>query len=179
MRYLRSGLADDDLAEIFGDSASQAGTGRGKVGYLEHLVGETGNGTANLGTIRNGTLEVSAEGDRLRVAVNGTAISEGDILAKNGKPLAAPLCWLPEGGFADHRNCRRHPHCPSSPPSLGLARAYGREVPDRARSDALCRFAALGESVALCPDSVERTRHRDRYAAATAGTGSGTAASPA
>lgn len=90
MRYLRSGLADGDLSEIFGDSASQKGAGRGTVGYLEKLVGKKANGTANLCTVRNGTLAVSAEGDRLQVAVNGTAIAEGDILAKNGAPSREP-----------------------------------------------------------------------------------------
>ncbi|GAA5861216.1 hypothetical protein JCM3774_002230 [Rhodotorula dairenensis] len=100
MRYLRSGLADGDLSEIFGDSASQSGRGRGKVGYLEELVGRKANGTTSLSTIRNGTLEVSAAGDRLQVTVNGTAISEGDILAKNGVIHTVPRLLLPSGSLA-------------------------------------------------------------------------------
>lgn len=100
MRYLRSGLADGDLSEIFGDSASQRGAGRGKVGYLERLVGKKANGTASLCTVRNGTLAISAEGDRLQVAVNGTAIAEGDILAKNGVIHTVPRLLLPSGSLA-------------------------------------------------------------------------------
>ncbi|GAA5987107.1 hypothetical protein JCM10908_001028 [Rhodotorula pacifica] len=100
MRYLRSGLAEGDLSEIFGDSASQSGAGRGKVGYLQRLVGRKANGTTSLTTIRNGTLEVSAEGDRLQVAVNGTAITEGDILAKNGVIHFVPRLLLPSGSLA-------------------------------------------------------------------------------
>lgn len=84
MRYLRSGFADNDLSEIFGDAASQSGAGKGKVGYLERLVGEKADGKTQLETIRNGTLEVQGEGDATKATVNGTAIERGDILAKNG-----------------------------------------------------------------------------------------------
>lgn len=38
-RYLRSGFADTDLLQIFGEGTSKDGAGSGKVGYLEYLVG--------------------------------------------------------------------------------------------------------------------------------------------
>lgn len=84
MRYLRSGLAELDLGEIFGDGASRSGAGSGKVGYLERLVGASGDRSANVTTLRNGTLEVTGEGEKTAVKVNGTEIACGDIFAKNG-----------------------------------------------------------------------------------------------
>ncbi|BGP39203.1 hypothetical protein JCM10450v2_003158 [Rhodotorula kratochvilovae] len=99
MRYLRSGLAELDLSEIFGDGASQSGAGKGKVGYLERLVGG-GNGAANVTTLRNGTLEVAGDGERTAVKVNGTEIARGDILAKNGVIHTLPSLLLPQGSLA-------------------------------------------------------------------------------
>ncbi|BGO90815.1 hypothetical protein NBRC10512_000121 [Rhodotorula toruloides] len=99
MRYLRSGFADNDLSEIFGDAASQSGAGKGKVGYLERLVGEKADGKAQLETIRNGTLEVQGEGDATKATVNGTAIERGDILAKNGVIHMVPSLLLPSGSL--------------------------------------------------------------------------------
>jgi len=90
MRYLRSGLAELDLSEIFGDGASRSGAGSGKVGYLERLVGKKGDRSASVTTLRNGTLEVSGEGEKTAVKVNGTEIARGDIFAKNGASLAFP-----------------------------------------------------------------------------------------
>lgn len=90
MRYLRSGLAEGDLSEIFGDGASQAGTGKGKVGYLGRLVGKEANMTGIVQTVRNGTLEVAGTDNRQQVTVNGTAVERGDILAKNGMLASIP-----------------------------------------------------------------------------------------
>lgn len=119
MRYLRSGFADNDLSEIFGDAASQSGAGKGKVGYLERLVGEKADGKAQLETIRNGTLEVQGEGDATKATVNGTAIERGDILAKNGTLVSdlrllsssadpfpqASSTWSPPSCFPLARSC--------------------------------------------------------------------------
>ncbi|GAA5947230.1 hypothetical protein JCM3775_007602 [Rhodotorula graminis] len=100
MRYLRSGLAELDLSEIFGDGASRSGAGSGKVGYLERLVGHKGDRTASVTTLRNGTLEVAGEGDKTSVKVNGTDIARGDILAKNGVIHTLPSLLLPRGSLA-------------------------------------------------------------------------------
>ncbi|BGP15130.1 hypothetical protein JCM10213_006537 [Rhodosporidiobolus nylandii] len=100
MRYLRSGFADLDLSEIFGDIASQSGTGSGKVGYLERLVGLEGNETSSVTTIRNGTLAIEGQKDAFGATVNGTAIAEGDILAKNGVIHTIPSLLLPSGSLA-------------------------------------------------------------------------------
>ncbi|BGP23935.1 fasciclin domain containing protein [Rhodotorula toruloides] len=99
MRYLRSGFADNDLSEIFGDAASQSGVGKAKVGYLERLVGEKADGKTQLETIRNTTLEVHGEGDATKATVNGTAIERGDILAKNGVIHLVPSLLLPSGSL--------------------------------------------------------------------------------
>lgn len=45
-RYLRSGLAEDDLTQILGESVSSSGAGKGKVGYLARLLGIHRNNTA-------------------------------------------------------------------------------------------------------------------------------------
>ncbi|GAA5970690.1 hypothetical protein JCM11641_007401 [Rhodosporidiobolus odoratus] len=97
MRYLRSGFAELDLAEIVGDGASQSGAGRGKVGYLERLVGQQGNKTSLVTTLRNGTLEVTGGEE---VSVNGTAIATRDILAKNGVIHTVPSLLLPSGSLS-------------------------------------------------------------------------------
>ncbi|GAA5914060.1 hypothetical protein JCM8208_005932 [Rhodotorula glutinis] len=101
MRYLRSGLAELDLGEIFGDGASRSGVGgSGKVGYLERLVGKKGDRSASVTTLRNGTLEVEGEGDKTAVKVNGTEIARGDIFAKNGVIHTLPSLLLPRGSLA-------------------------------------------------------------------------------
>ncbi|GAA6046845.1 hypothetical protein JCM3770_005672 [Rhodotorula araucariae] len=99
MRYLRSGFAELDLSEIFGNGASQSGVGKGKVGYLERLVGG-GTGAANVTTLRNGTLEVIGEGEPTAIKVNGTGIARGDIFAKNGVIHTLPSLVLPRGSLA-------------------------------------------------------------------------------
>ncbi|GAA6058838.1 hypothetical protein JCM10212_002782 [Sporobolomyces blumeae] len=98
LRYLRSGLAEMDIAEIFGDGASRNGAGKGKVGYLEKLVGEAYDGETNVTTLRNGTLEVAADGDVVKV--NGTRVETGDVLAKNGVLHTVPSLLLPSGSLS-------------------------------------------------------------------------------
>ncbi|GAA6042019.1 hypothetical protein JCM8097_009150 [Rhodosporidiobolus ruineniae] len=100
MKYLRSGFAELDLAEIFGGAASQAGAGKGKVGYLERLVGFKGGKASTITTIRNGTLEVTGGQDKTDAQVNGTAIVTGDILAKNGVIHTVPSLLLPSGSLS-------------------------------------------------------------------------------
>ncbi|GAA6014856.1 hypothetical protein JCM10207_002203 [Rhodosporidiobolus poonsookiae] len=100
MRYLRSGFAELDLSEIFGDAASQTGAGSGKVGYLERLVGVKGNHGTNVTTIRNGTLEVESSKGQAEVTINGTAIAVSDILAKNGVIHTVPKLLLPSGSLS-------------------------------------------------------------------------------
>ncbi|GAA5860537.1 hypothetical protein JCM8547_000334 [Rhodosporidiobolus lusitaniae] len=99
MRYLRSGFAELDLSEIFGDSASQAGAGKGKIGYLERLVGQKGGNASEVTTLRNGTLEVSGGKDFTEASVNGTRVKMGDIFAKNGVLHTVPSLLLPEGSL--------------------------------------------------------------------------------
>ncbi|GAA5886633.1 hypothetical protein JCM5296_005355 [Sporobolomyces johnsonii] len=98
MRYLRSGFAEMDLSEIFDDGASQEGAGKGKVGYLEKLVGEKSHSESNVTTLRNGTLEVVANGPD--ITVNGSRIETGDILAKNGVLHTVPSLLLPSGSLS-------------------------------------------------------------------------------
>ncbi|CEQ40611.1 SPOSA6832_02239 [Sporobolomyces salmonicolor] len=98
MRYLRSGFAEMDLSEIFDDGASQEGAGKGKVGYLEKLVGEKSHSGSNITTLRNGTLEVVANGPE--ITVNGSKIETGDILAKNGVLHTVPSLLLPSGSLS-------------------------------------------------------------------------------
>ncbi|GJN89638.1 hypothetical protein Rhopal_002625-T1 [Rhodotorula paludigena] len=100
MRYLRSGLAELDLSEIFGDGTSQSGAGKGKVGYLDRLVGLKGRDKTSVTSLRNGTIEVAGQGERTAVQVNGTDVVTGDVLAKNGVIHTLPSLLLPSGSLA-------------------------------------------------------------------------------
>ncbi|GAA5908579.1 hypothetical protein JCM6882_003683 [Rhodosporidiobolus microsporus] len=100
MRYLRSGFAELDLAEIFGGAASQSGAGDGKIGYLERLIGFKGGKSSNVTTIRNETLAISGGKDKTQASVNGTAVATGDILAKNGVIHTVPSLLLESDSLA-------------------------------------------------------------------------------
>ncbi|KAK4055601.1 hypothetical protein OIV83_000147 [Microbotryomycetes sp. JL201] len=100
LRYLRSGFAEDDLAEIFGDATSRIGAGKGKVGYIPSLLGKNGNNTAEVTTWWNETLIVEGGKDGRNATVNGTAIVTGDILAMNGVIHTVPKLLLPSGSLS-------------------------------------------------------------------------------
>ncbi|KAM0788877.1 hypothetical protein ACM66B_002961 [Microbotryomycetes sp. NB124-2] len=100
MRYLKSGFAEDDLAEIFGDSTSRIGAGKGKVGYLPALLGKDGNSSTEVTTWWNKTLVVEGGNDGGNATVNGTSVITGDILAMNGVIHTVPKLLLPSGSLS-------------------------------------------------------------------------------
>ncbi|KAK4057844.1 hypothetical protein OIO90_001063 [Microbotryomycetes sp. JL221] len=100
MRYLRSGFAEGDLAEIFGDSVSRQGMGKGRVGYVSSMLGKDGNSTAQLTTWWNETVVVEAGVDGKNPTVNGTEIVKSDILAMNGVIHTVPELLLPSGSLS-------------------------------------------------------------------------------
>ncbi|KAM0750330.1 FAS1 domain-containing protein [Meredithblackwellia eburnea MCA 4105] len=98
MRYLRSGFAETDMTEIFGDGATQVGKGKGKVGYMKRLVGENGTSESDVQTLFGSPLHISTGPNG--VNVNGTAIETTDILAKNGVIHLVPNLLLPSGSLS-------------------------------------------------------------------------------
>ncbi|KAL8290110.1 hypothetical protein RQP46_003049 [Phenoliferia psychrophenolica] len=98
MRYLRSGFAEMDITEIFGDATSKDGAGKGKVGYLQKLVGINGTETSTVTSMLGAPLSVSSGPDG--VAVNGTLVETGDVLAENGVIHIVPSLLLPSGSLS-------------------------------------------------------------------------------
>lgn len=106
MRYLRSGFAETDLSQIFGEGASTTGAGAGKVAYINKLLYSKNTSTGSsssafrpsithiswpVSTILGGRLDVTEEKGGA-ISVNGTLVETGDILAKNGAlPLLGSL----------------------------------------------------------------------------------------
>ncbi|KAK4701225.1 hypothetical protein P7C70_g5009, partial [Phenoliferia sp. Uapishka_3] len=98
MRYLRSGFAEMDITEIFGDSATKEGVGKGKVGYLNKLVDSNGTSASNMTTLFGAPIDITSTEDG--IAVNGTLIETGDVLAKNGVIHIVPSLLLPSGSLS-------------------------------------------------------------------------------
>lgn len=158
MRYLRSGFAELDIAEVFGDVASRSGAGRGRVGYLERLVGSKGENKTEVTTLRNATLELTGGRDATEASVNGTAVITGDILAKNGASSLLSLYDL----VSRSTNCRCAPHRPLSPPSLGFPLPHRREIPHRPQRHSLRLPPPLRQPLTLRPSPVPPTRNDSR-----------------
>lgn len=97
-RYLRSGFAQRDLIEIFQDSSSTKGTGKGRVGYIAKLLDGDADAVADLVTLANTTLELASTDQG--PAVNGSKIEVGDILAENGVLHTVPSLLLPSGSLS-------------------------------------------------------------------------------